>query len=79
MNLTQQIETLEASIQQRRSKIALEIIAAKQTARLEFAAKATDPQTLFMALAAGFATDQLARGKLPIFSFLGTLSAALKK
>ena len=79
MNLTQKIESLEASIQKRRSKIAVEIIEAKKAARLEFATKATDTQTLVMALAAGFATDQLSRGKLPIISFLGTLSAALKK
>lgn len=79
MTLSQQIRSLEENIHKRRSKISSDIVQVKKEARLEFAAKATDPKVLIAALAAGFATDQLSRGSLPIISFLKTLQAALSK
>ena len=78
MNLDQQIELLETSIQSRRTKIVTDISEAKKLAREQLADKATDPKALLTAVAAGFATDQLSRGKLPVVSFISTLSAAMK-
>lgn len=79
MKLSQQIKLLEADIDKRRSKIRNDLVQVNQEVRHEFASKATEPKALLAALAAGFATDQLSRGKLPVISFLRTLQAVLVK
>ena len=79
MKLVQQIKLLEEEIHKRRSKIRTDLGQVNQEIRHEFASRAIEPKVLLAALAAGFASDQLSRGKLPVISFLRTLQAALVK